>query len=164
MSGPVDFSETFVQEADELLENVEECILDIENDPNDMDAVNRLFRSMHTIKGSGAMFGFDDIASFTHHVETALDQVREGNLSVNKELIDLVLASRDQIKAMLLQAQGGPGVDQKSSQVIIDSLEDLIPRVPEEATVSDELKKMQEEKPSESVFRVRFHPDPGIFA
>jgi two-component system chemotaxis sensor kinase CheA len=56
---------------------------------------------MHTIKGSGAMFGFEDIAAFAHHVETALDRARGGQLAVSRELIDLILASRDQISLML---------------------------------------------------------------
>ncbi len=95
------FREVFKQEAEELLTDIEECILEIEENPHDKDAVNKLFRAMHTIKGSGSMFGFDDIASFTHHVETCLDEVREGNVPITQDLIDLILASRDQIKAML---------------------------------------------------------------
>ena len=64
------FIEEYRQEAEELLTSIEEAVLDIEDNPEDQEAVNRLFRAMHTIKGSGAMFGFDDIADFTHHVET----------------------------------------------------------------------------------------------
>ena len=66
-----------------------------------MELIGRVFRAMHTIKGSGAMFGFDDIAAFTHEVETVFDLVRNGKLAVTKRLIDLTLAARDQITAML---------------------------------------------------------------
>ena len=65
-------AETYRQEAMELLSEVEEAILDIEQDSGNAEHVNRLFRAIHTIKGSGAMFGFDDIAEFTHHAETVL--------------------------------------------------------------------------------------------
>ncbi|MBK8002224.1 MAG: Hpt domain-containing protein [Verrucomicrobia bacterium] len=50
--------------------------------------MNRLFRAFHTIKGSGAMFGFEAVAAFTHHVETALDRVREGQLALSQQPID----------------------------------------------------------------------------
>ena len=52
-----------------------------------------MFRAMHTIKGSGAMFGFDDIAAFTHDVETVYDLVRGGKIPVTKPLIDLTLSA-----------------------------------------------------------------------
>ena len=95
------YIDTFRQEADELLADIEECVLAIEDNPDDRDIVNRLFRAMHTIKGSGSMFGFTEVSGFTHHVETTLDKVRDGSIPVSKELIDLILASRDQIQALL---------------------------------------------------------------
>jgi two-component system chemotaxis sensor kinase CheA len=101
MSDPNDFINTFRSEAEELLTTVEECVLDIEENPQDADAINRLFRAVHTIKGSGSMFGFTELSAFTHHVESVLDQVRSGSLCVSRELIDLVLNSRDLIKGML---------------------------------------------------------------
>lgn len=116
------FSETFKQEAEELLTDIEECILNIENNPQDKDAINKLFRAMHTIKGSGSMFGFEDIAKFTHHVETCLDKVRDGEVPISKELIDLILASRDQIKAML----DGDSYDIETNDSIIAALNYLM--------------------------------------
>lgn len=127
MSTPTNFKEAFIQEAEDLLSEIEDCVLDIENNPEDTDAVNRLFRAMHTIKGSGAMFGFDDIAGFTHHVETLLDYVREGKLRVSTKLIDVVLASRDLIKSMLGQAQGGMAVKASTVEQLIHRVNELIP-------------------------------------
>ena len=57
---------TYREEAGELLAELETSLLDLEETPDDDDLINRVFRAMHTIKGSGAMFGFDDIAAFTH--------------------------------------------------------------------------------------------------
>mgnify|MGYP001207731103 FL=1 len=94
-------TDAYKQEAQELLTELEACLLDLEEAPEDQDLVGRVFRAMHTIKGSGAMYGFDDIASFTHQVETALDRVREGMIPVDKPLIDLTLAACDQIRLML---------------------------------------------------------------
>jgi two-component system, chemotaxis family, sensor kinase CheA len=55
---------TYREEAGELLAELETSLLDLEGTPADQDLINRVFRAMHTIKGSGAMFGFDDIAAF----------------------------------------------------------------------------------------------------
>ncbi|MEW5800962.1 MAG: chemotaxis protein CheA [bacterium] len=95
------YAEAFREEAAELLSDLEEVILSLENNPKDQELINRLFRVMHTIKGSGAMFGFQKIADFAHHLETMLDLVRTGTLSITAELSDLLLRSRDQIQIML---------------------------------------------------------------
>ncbi|MBF0203570.1 MAG: Hpt domain-containing protein, partial [Desulfamplus sp.] len=126
MVEPNNFVEGFRQEAEELLLEIEAAVLDIEENPEEDEAVNRLFRAMHTIKGSGAMFGFYDIAKFTHHVETALDKVREGLIPITRELIDLTLSSRDQIKIMLEASTGGEPADPKKNQEIIDALKILM--------------------------------------
>ena len=121
-----EYAEVFREEAGELLEELETSLLELEKDPADLKIVSRVFRAMHTIKGSGAMFGFDDIAGFTHHVETALDKVRDGSVPVSKELIDLTLASRDHIRALLDAATGGGEVDSAEGERIIASLQALV--------------------------------------
>ncbi|WP_022664971.1 chemotaxis protein CheA [Desulfospira joergensenii] len=162
------FIEEYRQEAEELLTGIEEAVLDIEDDPDDKEAVNRLFRAMHTIKGSGSMFGFDDIADFTHHVETVLDKVREGIVPVTKTLIDLILISRDRITALLAAAEGGPPVDAQEGEEIIASLKALLST--EEAVQGAVLAQTEAESPdeeadqgSETLYRIRMKPDPAIF-
>jgi len=93
--------EAYLEEAREHLLQLEEALLELEEAPEDMELIGRVFRSMHTIKGSGAMFGFDNIAEFTHEVETVYDLIREGKLAVTKEIIDLSLKARDCIRMML---------------------------------------------------------------
>lgn len=163
------YVETFRQEADELLADIEEVVLAVEENPNDEDAINRLFRAMHTIKGSGAMFGFDDVASFTHHVETILDKVRSHELAISRELIDLVLASRDQITAMLDATNGGPEVDKKLTEQIISKLNALLPTANSqtEKEAADLKTPVQNEccnKPHKSTYKISFSPDQNIFA
>ena len=121
-----EYAEVFREEAGELLEELETSLLELEKDPADLAIVSRVFRAMHTIKGSGAMFGFDDIAGFTHHVETALDKVRDGSVPVSTELIDLTLASRDYIRALLDAATGGGEADPAEGQRIITALQVLV--------------------------------------
>ena len=98
---PVDATETFRQEAQELLEQLEQTLLEIGHRPGDADLIDRAFRALHTIKGSGAMFGFDRVAAFTHHVETAFDLVRKGKVAVTAELIALTLAAKDQMRQLI---------------------------------------------------------------
>ena len=66
---------TYREEAGELLAELETSLLELEDNPEDIELIGRVFSAMHTIKGSGAMFGFDDIAAFTHAVETVFDMV-----------------------------------------------------------------------------------------
>jgi two-component system chemotaxis sensor kinase CheA len=100
----LDHAQVFREEALELLSEVEQTVLELEADPSDADKVARLFRAMHTVKGSGAMFGFDDLARFTHEVETVWDLVRAGRLQISKALLNLTLSSRDHILELLSES------------------------------------------------------------
>ncbi|MCK5147654.1 chemotaxis protein CheA [bacterium] len=93
--------EAFIIEARELLEELEMSLLALETDAGNMDLIGRVFRAMHTLKGSGGMFGFLDIESFAHGIESVLDKVRDGKILVDQSLIDLTLLARDQIERML---------------------------------------------------------------
>ena len=74
----MDPTEVFRQEASELFETLEGALLDLGQRPDDRELVDSAFRALHTIKGSGAMFGFENVSSFTHEFETAFDLVRKG--------------------------------------------------------------------------------------
>ncbi|MCX5804818.1 MAG: chemotaxis protein CheA [Proteobacteria bacterium] len=95
------YSETYKEETNEQLLELEESLLELEETPDDGELIGKVFRIMHTIKGSGAMFGFDDIAAFTHDIETVYDKVRAKEIPVTKELINLTLLAKDRIKSML---------------------------------------------------------------
>jgi two-component system chemotaxis sensor kinase CheA len=97
--------ETFRQEAQDLLEQVEQGLLDLAHRPGNRDLVDAVFRALHTLKGSGAMFGFDALAAFTHHCETAFDRVRKGEVAATPELVGAVLAAQDHMRAL---AEGRP--------------------------------------------------------
>jgi len=97
----MDGAQAYKDEATELLAELEEALLELENNPSNLECVARVFRTMHTIKGSGAMFGFEEIARFTHDVETTYDRVRSGELAVSKELLTLTLLAKDHIHVLL---------------------------------------------------------------
>ena len=81
----LDPAEVFRQEASELFEVLEGALLDLGLRPDDRELVDTAFRALHTIKGSGAMFGYDKVASFTHEFETAFDLVRKGEIKPNEK-------------------------------------------------------------------------------
>lgn len=95
---PVD---TFLQEATELVEVLEEKLLALEDAPDRSDLVDAVFRVLHTLKGSGEMFGFSALAGFVHMFENAYDDVRSGRATVTAELIEVSLASRDHIADLI---------------------------------------------------------------
>jgi two-component system chemotaxis sensor kinase CheA len=94
-------AETFAQEAEDTLATLEEKLLELEGAPGDPELVNAVFRALHTLKGSGEMFGYLALAGFVHHLETTFDQVREGRTAVSPDLIGVALDSRDHIAALL---------------------------------------------------------------
>ncbi len=157
--------ETYREEANELLSELETALLDLEETPNDMDLIGRIFRAMHTIKGSGAMFGFDEIARFTHEVETVYDLVRNSKISVTKDLIDLTLAARDQIRAMLEASCGGAPVDVLKSGQIIASLKAMMPGAApvQEVTAKPSKSEIVEAGSPMITYRVCFRPMENIF-
>ncbi|MBG3877831.1 chemotaxis protein CheA [Desulfovibrio oxamicus] len=161
----------FIEEAHDLLAELETALLELEAQPDDRDLVARVFRAMHTIKGSGAMFGFDDIAHFTHDVETVFDRVRNGEVPVTRQLLDLTLASRDHIARLLHCAVSDEAPDLAHAAAITASLRALVPVA---GTVADAPPHDADggECPAEPeapcppctrTWRVRFRPTPSIF-
>ncbi|WP_246212636.1 chemotaxis protein CheA [Marivivens donghaensis] len=102
--------EIFHEELRELLESLERGLIDLQVSPDDEGLVNQVFRDLHTIKGSGAMFGFVDLAAFIHDFETAFDKVRSGQVKVTNELIKLGLAARDEIPGLVEGTDDPDGV------------------------------------------------------
>jgi two-component system chemotaxis sensor kinase CheA len=96
-----DPKDVFQQEAQDLLAVLETTLLDLERRPDDSALIDTAFRALHTIKGSGAMFGFDAVAAFTHHVETAFERVRLGTLAPTRPLIAVALKARDHMRTLI---------------------------------------------------------------
>ncbi|MDK2124053.1 chemotaxis protein CheA [Parachitinimonas caeni] len=105
--------QTFIDEANELLLAFEDDLLRIESapDPERPEIINSLFRAAHTIKGSAGLFGFDYIVSFTHVLESVLDKVREGGLTLDAELISLLLNCRDYVGNLIDALESGIEID-----------------------------------------------------
>jgi two-component system, chemotaxis family, sensor kinase CheA len=112
----------FRAESRDLLDTIEHGLLDLERNPEDGGLVAKVFRALHTLKGSGAMFGFDALADFAHHCETAFDRIRKGEARATPELICAVLAAIDHLHTL---ADGNnPPADE--GQALLTILEEAV--------------------------------------
>ncbi len=91
----------FFSEGREMLVMMEECLLTLEKEPADMESINSLFRSVHTIKGSSGMCNLEALMRFAHEVENVLDRVRSGSLSVDSGMIGLLLECHDYMEKLI---------------------------------------------------------------
>ena len=119
--------EMFRGEAYELVAELEQALLALEQAPADQEVIGRVFRALHTLKGSGGACGFDDIARFAHEVEAVYDAVRNGRLDVTGEIINLTLAARDQIKALLDGQYGQGSAERSATDQIVAQIRRLLP-------------------------------------
>ncbi len=110
------FQDAFFEEAAEHLAVVEEGLLQLEQHPDDLDLLNKIFRSAHSIKGASGMFGFNAVAQFTHKMETLLDLLRNGQAAVTSAIADLLLKSTDCLKTLIDAAKSGTPVDNETVQ------------------------------------------------
>jgi two-component system, chemotaxis family, sensor kinase CheA len=169
-NNPETFRAAFREEAREILVDLEASLLELNERPDDIELVGRVFRALHTIKGSGAMFGFDDLAAFTHNLENAFDEVRRGRLAVTPELVDLALSALDQIRAMV-EAQAGDGAaDPVLCAKILERVRLVTagpedqgdPATPAETSGHEEQESRAQEEPQERPWRIAFAPGPEL--
>ena len=106
---------TFILEARELLEDMEAALLRVADEADPRESINAIFRAAHTIKGSSGLFGLDAVVTFTHVVESVLDRVRDGTVTLDEPLVVLMLASGDYIGRLVDGVERGePQADPKT--------------------------------------------------
>ena len=106
---------TFILEARELLEDMEAALLRVADEADPRESINAIFRAAHTIKGSSGLFGLDAVVTFTHVVESVLDRVRDGTVTLDEPLVVLMLASGDYIGRLVDSVERGePQADLKT--------------------------------------------------
>lgn len=168
------FRETFIVEAHELLTELDAGLLELEESPGDKNTVGRVFRALHTIKGSGAMVGWDEIAAFTHEVENVFELVRREKLAVSKNLVDLTLAAGDVIRCMLdasntaATAEQAEGIIRGLKKIVtLDALSVEKDPAADEPPISESPPCAPEAQPSTPegyvTYRIFFRPHPEIF-
>jgi len=162
MTPPDTYRQVFKEEAYELLTKLEKSLLELEENPVD-ELVADVFRAMHTIKGSGNMFGFTDIGTFTHNVETVFDLVRDRKVSVTRELIDLSLCACDQIRLMLEAPEEENFLEHEKNRSLTEAFKRLIPDNRREDNTKEECAVVTTELEQICTYHIYFRPLPGIF-
>lgn len=137
----------FRTEAAELLEQIEAGLLDLNVNLGDKDQVDAVFRGLHTLKGSGAMFGFEALAAFTHHCETAFDRVRKGEVPATHALVTAVLEAKDHMRALV---ETPAGDHEAVSEVLLANLRHAVDGSGDPAAAPSVA------GPAQTLFKIRF--------
>jgi two-component system, chemotaxis family, sensor kinase CheA len=117
------FHQVFFEECFEGLEAMESGLLNLDTGAIDAEVINTIFRGAHSIKGGSGTFGFNDVAEFTHIMETLLDEMRDGRRKVTQPAIDVLLGSVDCLRTMLMSIQAEEAVDQAAVTTYRTALE-----------------------------------------
>lgn len=111
---------TFIDEASQLLDDVEQCFLRLEDNPQDSETLERIFRLAHNLKGSAKAVGFDDVNQFCHEFENFLIAVKKGEVCVDAAVVSLFLRSADHVKTMINGLRDDFNARFDSSEILSD--------------------------------------------
>ncbi|MCX6271083.1 MAG: chemotaxis protein CheA [Bacteroidetes bacterium] len=157
----------FLEESGDLLNDLENSLLELENHPENEATVNRIFRALHTLKGSGAMFGYEVVSDFTHDLETLYDEVRNKKIRVNQEILDVTLQAVDLLRNIIFD----PSADTDSIKNKLDLLGTRAVAIIETTLGSGSVVRYKSTKAEENkepgnnelkTFKISFKPYPDI--
>lgn len=153
------FKAKFLEEAEDLIAALEKALLILEQDQASKEAVEEVFRGMHTLKGNSTMFGFEHMGEYTHHLETIFDHIRQGKRKVSTAVLDISLASVDHLRRLLEEELDADL--QSRHQALLNRLMTLS----EEETAVDSA-SVASEQPTEQAavktYHIQFIPEPGF--
>jgi two-component system chemotaxis sensor kinase CheA len=153
--------ETFKDEALELIQELEAALLELEESPEDSSHIDRVFRALHTLKGSGGLAGFDNVAGFCHEAETVFEQVRSGDRTVDENLVSLTLSAQDHLKGMIMSEFGADPVDDDLTAELVAAFQALTP-FHQDPDLEIETAAIPASI-DQATFRIRFRPMPNLF-
>jgi len=151
----------FRAEALELLEELDTALLALEAGPENRDLVHRVFRAIHTIKGSGATAGFAHLAAVAHKVEEAFDLARAGRLVITGSLIDCGLKTCDVLRAIL--GAENPDAECPGELEVSAALAELLPRPEPKEEPRAPAGRQVAVEPATSAFEIVVRPHRGLF-
>lgn len=124
--GMEEIKQLFFEESDEGLDTMETGLLNLDEGEADLEVINDIFRAAHSMKGGAATFAFTQIAEFTHHAETMLDEMRDGTRQVTSECIELLLKGVDCVREMMESAKEGEDVASQNTLDIRKQIEAVL--------------------------------------
>lgn len=166
------FRETFISEASELSEEMENKLLNLDVSSPSMDDINAIFRCAHSIKGGAGSFGFTRLVGFTHILEYLLDALRNNQIQANDDIVDALLKSVDILKAFITAAQAHEEAEEGIEDELLARLKTMSEAVPSASNTPAPVKQNTESKPQAvrqkenevSGYRIRFIPYKELFA
>jgi two-component system chemotaxis sensor kinase CheA len=170
--------QTFFQECEEQLAELETGLLAIEAGDTDPETVNAVFRAVHSIKGGAGAFSLVDLVRFAHVFETALDHLRAGRLAATPDVLKIMLRAADVLADLVRAARDGNAVDEARSLALAEELRGLDPNGGTDEgeddlaglnfqpvqVCFDDLDEAPVEAPSKQGFTIRFKPKPSLYA
>jgi two-component system chemotaxis sensor kinase CheA len=124
--------EGFLAETAELLEKLDDDLVALEKSSDDADLLNRIFRSIHTVKGASSFLGFDLLVKVTHKTEDVLNRLRKGELRVTPEIMDVILEATDLVKVLVSDIKAGEILERE----IDGTIAKLLPLLAENVVVA----------------------------
>ena len=120
------YLEIFIDETSEHLQNLSDCIMELEKDPENMDTINEIFRAAHSLKGMAGTMGFKRMQHLTHDMENVFQEVRSEKIKVNSSMIDLLFKCLDAIDGYLNSVKESSDEGTEDNELIIKELNDFI--------------------------------------
>ncbi len=152
------FKQKYIEEVNDLLNDMEGSILNLEQNPSSQDEVNQVFRVMHTIKGTSAMYDFKTVETITHDVESIYSKIRDNQGTVSKEVSTMTLECVDLLRHLLNQPEEG---DDKLVDEFLARLAILDGKKPKSAT-ADTQQGDAEQPQSATTYYIKFEPEADI--
>jgi two-component system chemotaxis sensor kinase CheA len=112
------YLDMFIEESKEHIQAINDHLLVLENDPENVNLINEIFRSAHTLKGMAATMGFEDMAALTHEMENVLDQARNHKLVIDTDIMDVIFKCVDVLETMLYSIAGGGDGKEDVSHIV----------------------------------------------
>ena len=159
-----EMKETYIQEANELLENLESSLLSLESNPNDGSNIEQVFRVMHTLKGNSSMFGLTKIAEFVHDLETIYDKIRQNEMQLSKPILDTTLLALDHLNKIIVDSDLEEEDNKLNHTSLISQIHSFIGKsgAGNSEVHKEETPNVQEVK-GPKTFHVMFEPNSSIF-
>lgn len=120
------YLEIFIDETNEHLQTLSDCIMELEKEPDNMDVINEIFRAAHSLKGMAGTMGFKRMQHLTHMMENMFQEVRSDNIKVTSSMIDLLFKCLDAIEGYLNNVKESSDEGTEDNELIVKELDDFI--------------------------------------
>jgi two-component system, chemotaxis family, sensor kinase CheA len=157
------FQEVFIEEAFDLINQLEEKMLQLESDPQDAGMIDQVFRIMHTLKGNSNMFGFQYLGAITHELENIYDDIRSEKLKLSRDILEVTLECVDHFRNLIEDAELTDGKTRKRHEQILGEIKELRPGDSSVAHIADARKVSLQDRQYHT-FYLFFKPGKDIFS